>query len=95
MNWSKRTPQQIDDAVESGDYTGGYEFLPWMWYMRRRLVIIILFDFVVEFFCWKDYRVSGDVSLLLFGIFFGWVVPGIILGLSWREFTKKKKGISQ
>ena len=95
MNWSKRTREQIDDAVESGDYTGGYEFLPWMLYMRTRLVIIILFNFVVEWFCWQDYLRGGVIDMLICGVFFGWVIPGVIVGLSLNEFKKKKKGISQ
>ena len=95
MNWTKRTKEQIDDAVDAGDYTGGYEFLPWMLYMRTRLVAVILFNFVVEWFCWQDYLSGGAIDLLVCAIFFGWVVPGVIVGLSLNEFKKKKKGISQ
>lgn len=96
MNWKKRTKQQIDQSVDKKDLTGGYEFLPWVWHMRKLLVLAFcmnVFFGYKAFEAWPQY--GYETPTLIAAIFFGIGVPALILGLLIREFREKKKGISR
>jgi hypothetical protein len=96
MNWTKRTKQQIDQAVDNKDYTGGYEFFPWIWHMRKFLVVAFFLNIFLGFKCFQAYPEYGyETPTLIAAIFFGIGVPAIIAGLLIREFREKKKGISR
>jgi len=94
MNWKKRSNEEIEKSVQSGDLTGGYDFLPWVVYMRLYFVIAILADIFIGYKLLQNIRESSLVSII-FGIFLGIGVPFLIMALLTKEFKRKKKGLSQ
>jgi hypothetical protein len=95
MNWKKRTASEIDEAVTNGDYTGGYDFLPWVWYMRKFLLFTFFLNMFMGYKAYEGYLEVNETIGLVAAIFFGIGVPGLIGGLLFREHREKKKGISR
>jgi hypothetical protein len=91
MNWRKKTKQEFDQANDKKDYTGGYEFLPWVWYLRKPLIFAF---FLNIFFGYKALDYGKETVTLIAAIFFGIAVPAIIGGMLFREWKHKKKGIN-
>ena len=95
MDWRKRSNKQIDDSVSEGDFTGGYEFFPWLWYMRKFYVLAFFLNIFMGYQAAKGYFEYEDVVALIAGAFFGLVVPSIIGYLLVRDYKEKKRGISR
>jgi len=95
MDWRKRSNKQIDDSVYKGDFTGGYEFFPWLWYMRKFYVLAFFLNIFMGYQATKGYFEYAEIIALIAGAFFGLVVPGIIAYLLVREYKEKKRGISR
>lgn len=58
-----RTKQQIDDAVKNGDYTGGYSWWPWLFFMRSIMLLSITGSLVMGSYliidCQNGYQGPG------------------------------------
>jgi hypothetical protein len=94
--WQKqKSKSEIDEAVSNRDLTGGYNFLPWLWYMRKFLVIVIMLDLFIGYKLFKTYNEYQETITGLSAIFFGLIGPAAIMTLLVREYKNKKKGISQ
>lgn len=94
MNWKKRSNEEIEKSIKSGDLTGGYDFLPWVVYMRLYFVIAIILNIFIGYKLLQNINDSSLVSII-FGIFLGIGVPFLIMVLLTKEFKRKKKGLSQ
>lgn len=97
MNWKKKTEAEIDSAVAKKDYTGGYEWGPWLWHLRKMYVVGLLGNLFLGWFggictmdpsndnpIWMGYAVIG---------FFGIFAPTLIGFLLRRDYKEGKKGI--
>lgn len=95
MNFKKRTKAEIDYAVDvQKDYTGGYEFWPWLIYMRKGYLLGFFLNAALGIGCF----VSGDKSdwvTWAAGGFFGLFAPGLIGYKLRQEYKDLKKGISR
>lgn len=88
MNFKIRSKEEIELSVKNGDFTGGYEFLPWLLRMRpffSIFVIIIIALMLIYAIIEKEYL----IGLIPFGLFI------IILALMKREYNLDKKGIAR
>jgi len=98
MNWKKKTQQECDEAESRKDYTCGYEFLPWLWWMRRMYLLGFFGNLALGWFGgitsfnpnnenpdWMGYSIIG---------FFGVSVPVLIGYLLRRDYKNLQKGIS-
>lgn len=99
MNWKKRTPAEVDAAVAKKDYTGGYEFWPWLFWMRKMYVLGFLGNLLLGWIGgissfepsndnpeWLGYAVIG---------FFGVFAPTLIGYMLRRDYKEGKKGITR
>lgn len=90
-----RTQQQIDDAVKNGDYTGGYSWWPWLFFMRTTMLISILGSLTGGAYiitkC-QDGNAGPTISIVV-GSFFILIFVGAIYKLR-SEYNNLKKGIS-
>ena len=102
-NWTKKTEQEKNEARKRNDYTNGYEFWPWLWYMRKWYCFAFLLNlgggiacFTVFFKEVSKYGFEGDVWVgLAAGCFFGILIPIIIRFLLRRDYKEGKQGISR
>ena len=99
MTWRKRTKQEIDKSLMSRDYTGGYEFWPWLLHMRKWYVIGLVLNLIGG---WVGgiYSMSPENEnplWLCYGIigFFGVFAPVLIGYLLRRDYKEGKLGISR
>lgn len=96
--WRKRSAQEIKESVKANDYTGGYKFWPWLWYMRKMYVLGFLlnltlgweggissFDPAAENDAWIGYTVIG---------FFGVFAPTLIGYMLRKDYNNLKVGKS-
>ena len=91
----QRSNFEIDEAVSNGDLTGGYNFLPWVWYMRRFFIAAIIIDLLIGCKLVQTYNEYQELVTAIAAAFFGLTIPVIIITLLIREYNRKKKGISQ
>lgn len=95
-NWQpQKSKFEIDEAASNGDFTGGYNFLPWVWYMRRFFIAAIIIDLLIGCKLVQTYNEYQELVTGIAAAFFGLTIPIIIITLLVREFNRKKKGISQ
>lgn len=95
MNFKKRTQAEVDYAVDvQKDFTGGYEFWPWLIYMRKGYLLGFALNAGIGIgsFITGDY--SDWITWAVFG-FFGLFAPGLIGYMLRREYKDLKKGISR
>lgn len=92
MNWKKKTSDQEDACVKLGDFTGGYDFLPWLVYMRWQYLIGFFGNIALGI--GLLYSTLGDTFGTICGLFFGVVAPALIGVLLVRDYKKLKKGQS-
>jgi hypothetical protein len=99
MNWKKRTQEEIDYSVDKlKDYTGGYEFFPWLWHMRKMYLVGLLGNLILGWYGgissmdpnnenpqWMGYCIIG---------FFGVFAPILIGYMLRRDYKMSKKGQS-
>jgi hypothetical protein len=95
MDWKKRTQQEINQALEKKDLTGGYEFLPWVWYMRKFMALAFFLNGFMGWQGYKAYLEYGEAIALIATFFFGICVTSFIGFMLYREHRDKKKGISR
>lgn len=92
--WTKRTESEIEKSESKGDYTGGYEFGPWLLWMRKMYVLGCLANFAFSIVGWKIFLTEGDYVGLGVGIFF--LLSTTLIGYKIRkDYTNSKKGISE
>lgn len=92
--WRKRTEAEIDASVRLGDYTGGYEFGPWLFWMRKMYVVGLLGNIFGAIKGWQIFATESDNVGLAVGIFF--TLSSILIGYKIRQdYTDSKKGISR
>jgi len=91
----KKTKQEIDEASLNGDLTGGYNFISWVWYMRKFFVAAIIIDLFMGYKLYKTYNEYQETVTGIAAAFFGLIIPIVIITLLVREYKNKKKGISQ
>lgn len=95
MNWKKRTAAEIDEAVNKGDYTGGYEFWPWLLWMRPMYCVSFLLVTLIGWCGGLGAIIKGDangpewISYAVIG-FFGVFAP-ILIGYKLRQDYKLGK----
>lgn len=94
MNWKKRTPMQVDESVNKRDYTGGYEFGPWLIHMRKMYLVGLLGNLAGGLACLSIYMQEGEFVTLGCSIFFGLFAPTLIATLLRKEYKRLKKGQS-
>lgn len=94
MNFKKRTKEEIDYAVDvQKDYTGGYEFWPWLIYMRWSYLIGLFLNAAIGL----GSFITGDKSDWItwaVGGFFGVFAPALISYKLRQDYKNLKKGIS-
>jgi hypothetical protein len=95
MNWKKRTSLEIEESVDKRDFTGGYDFLPWVWYMRKFMIFAFFLNVFIGYKAYEEYLAIEGSIILVASIFFGIAIPSLIGGLLIREHKEKKKGISR
>jgi len=95
MNFRKRTNAEIDESVRQGDYTGGYEWWPWLLYMRKMYVVGFLGNLAGGIAGFTIFLQESDYVGLGVGIFFGLFAAPLIGFLIRRDFNESKKGISR
>jgi len=95
MNWKKRTQAEIDYSADKlKDNTGGYEFLPWLIWMRKMYIVGFLGNVAFSVAGYKFFFEETDWVGLGVGIFF--TLSSILIGYKIRQdYTDGKKGISR
>lgn len=94
-NLKKRTRLEIDLSTRSGDYTGGYDFIPWLLHMRRVPTFAMFFNMFLGVLALKAYPENGhEIVTLIVGLIWSIGIPALIFFLLRKEFKEKKKGIS-
>ena len=96
MVFKKRTLNQQAESVNNGDYTGGYDYIPWIWFEKegrtKAILATILFGVGVVLECSLASSFSPTAQIIA-GI--GAMCGGIFLHLwTYRQFKQMKKGIS-
>ena len=99
MNWKKKTNAEIDQIVATtNDSTAGYEWAPWLWYMRKMHVLGFLMNVLVGFiggFSNTDGGTNMDLaSYVIIGLF-GIAIPTLIALLVRRDYKEGKLGKSR
>jgi len=99
MNWKKRTQAEVDAAVAARDYTGGYEWWPWLWYMRKGYLLGFFGNLILGWAggisSFAEHNENPDwISYGVIG-FFGIFAPVLIGFLLRRDYKEGKKGISR
>lgn len=89
MNLKKRTKTEVDDSILSGDYTGGYEMLPWFIYKRQLPSIGIIGSLVGGI----ASTVVAEGYDRLIGVFFI-LASMLIYKIFSNDYKKLKKGQS-
>ena len=85
MNFKKRSASEIEESEKNRDYTGGYEYLPWLLYMRISQVIPML----VMFLGGSYYATQeGTFGLGVSGIFVSLLIKFMLR----RDYTSLQKG---
>lgn len=95
MNWRKRTAAEIDEAVDKKDYTGGYEFWPWLIYMRWSYLVGFFGNLLLGWgaFISMDSEDRDWVAYAVLG-FFGIFAPTLIGYMLRRDYNMLKQGQS-
>lgn len=94
VKWRKRTKSEINKSVESGDYTGGYQFLPWLLWMRSMYVIGLFLNIFAAFSGWKLYSEQSDTIGWIIGLFF--TLSSLLISYKIRQdYNDGKGGISR
>lgn len=89
MNLKKRTNKEVEESNLKGDYTGGYEMLPWFIYVRQLAVIGILGCLIGGLYATivtNGYDKLIGVSFIM--------MSGIIYKVFSNDYKKLKKGQS-
>lgn len=94
MSWKKKSDEEVDAAVTAGDYTGGYDFWPWLLYMRISYILPILGLFAMGSYLIVNnqdgYSPAASMGL---GIFFS--LGGVLFCYKLiKEYGQLKKGQS-
>lgn len=97
--WTKKTEEELEIAKANNDYTDGYEFFPWLWYMRKGYLIGF---FGCPIMGWvggiSSFKPSNSnpmwLSLAIIGVF-GIFAPILIGYLLRRDYKEGKKGITR
>ena len=86
MNLGKRSDKEIEKSVKKKDYTGGYEYLPWLMYMRGgiSLLMLVTFGAGIYFSTQEGIFWVGIGAILL---------SGFIQYMLRRDYTSLKKGL--
>lgn len=93
--FKKRTYIEVQEATRNGDYTGGYNFFPWLIHMRKFMVFAFFLNIFFGYKALEGYFDNGlEIVTLLVSLFFGVAVPSLIAVLLLREYKEKKQGIS-
>lgn len=99
MNWKKKTNAEIDQIVATtNDSTAGYEWAPWLWYMRRMHLVGLLVNVLVGFiggFSNTDGGTNMDLANFIIIGLFGVFIPTLISLLLRRDYKEGKKGITR
>jgi len=94
MNWTKKTDAEIQAFEDKNDFTGGYEFLPWLWYMKKGylggIALLLIIGGITAF----TQAYNQNVAYVAAG-FFGVALPILFSYLLKRQYNKLQKGISQ
>jgi hypothetical protein len=95
MNWKKRTQAEVDYSADKlKDFTGGYEWWPWLWYMRKGYLLGFFGNLALG---WAGglSAASDDprdwISYAVIG-FFGIFAPSIIGFMLRRDYKEGKQG---
>ncbi len=95
MNLKKRTKEEIDHSTDvDKDFTGGYEYLSWLIYMRRTEILCTIGLLVFGIICFCTLLSSYDPTFQIWaGV--GAIIASITLNiLLRRSYLQLKKGIS-
>lgn len=87
----KRTPAEIEASVKNNDYTGGYEFMPWLVYMRPMALVGLFLNILIGI-CGFVGGVKSDWLTWALGAGFGLVIPSIIIFMLTRDYKTSKNG---
>lgn len=94
--WYKRSKPEVDLSIRNGDYTGGYKFLPWMWHVRKVVVMGFCLNLFIGCrltsiaFSQSEESTAAMIGAILFGV----LIPVFMIGESIYSYKKLKKGIS-
>lgn len=89
MNLKKRTNKEVEESSLKGDYTGGYEMLPWFIYMRQFVVVAGLGCLIGGTYA----AITSDGYNKLIGVAFV-IISGVIFKIFANDYKKLKKGQS-
>jgi hypothetical protein len=85
MNFKKRTEAEMNESEKKRDYTGGYEYLPWLFYMRISQVIPMLIMFLGgSYYATQE----GTFWLGVSGIFVSFLIKFMLR----RDYISLQKG---
>lgn len=97
--WSKRTKEQIKTSVNQRDFTGGYKFWPWLWYMRKGYLLGFFGNLLIGWFGGLAALNPENDNPTWLGIgvigFFGVFAPTLIGFLLRRDYKEGQKGITR
>ncbi len=91
MNFRRRTQAEIDESVKNDDCTGGYEFFPWLLWMRPMYVVGMLGNFIAGLCMLRIGIIDCDWIGYVAGSFFAGA--GILICfLLIRDYRESKVG---
>ncbi len=94
MNFKKRTKEEVEASVINKDYTGGYDYLPWLIYMRPLYVFGAAANLAAGIHLFNIGVTEPNTVGIVAGLFFITASIAIKLLLI-RDFKLSKKGISK
>jgi hypothetical protein len=94
MNLRKRTQKEIDhDTLVYKDFTGGYEYLPWLIYIRLVYILSSIGIFIFGISCFILTDSSEDVLFQILTGISAIIVSIVINLLLVRSYHLLKRGI--
>ena len=93
----KRTIQQQAESRFKGDYTGGYDFYPWLWYMKKVKMFMAIAMVAIFVFLRLSLRIKGFVADYYFQSGISWfalLAALVIAFMTIREYKHLRKGVS-
>ena len=82
----KRSEEEVNLSVKNKDYTGGYDFINWLLFMRRYYLLYTLGAGIIMYMALREES-YGFVGFFL-------VIYSIFAFCAVRDYKRSKKGLS-
>lgn len=90
MIFLKRTPEQIQKSKAEKDFTGGYNFLPWLYFEEKIKALAIIVFFVLSIMLPMPFCIQNSFNPL-----FQYITSPICMATSLFIYYKTKKQYKQ